>query len=68
MEMKDFIKKWGGFIALCLIAVMLLVIYIISECQFEVPFFRIIIGLIAMPLFTFCGFGAVMSFMDAKGF
>ena len=65
--MKTFVKKWGGFVALCLIAIMLLVVYTVIELKCGLSVFRIITGLITLPACTFCGFGAIMSFLDAKG-
>lgn len=63
---KNFIKKWGGFIALSLVAITSLIVFIISEAKCDSALLRILTGLITMPLFTFANCGAVMSFVENK--
>lgn len=46
----DFIKNWGGFIALCLIDIALITLFILSECRCDSAFLRILTGLATLPL------------------
>ena len=49
-RIADFIAKWGGFIALCLINVTLLALFILSECKCNSALLRIATGLATLPL------------------
>ena len=49
-RITDFIAKWGGFIALCLIDVALLALFILSECKGDSALLRIATGLATLPL------------------
>ena len=46
----DFIKNWGGFIALCLIDIALITLFILSECRCDSAFLRILTGFATLPL------------------
>ena len=58
----DFIKNWGGFIALCLIDIALIALFIISECKTDSAFLRIIYGIL-----TLCPVGALLPWLTKRG-
>ena len=63
----DFIKNWGGFIALCLIDVALIALFIISECRSESELLRIITGIVTLPIAGIGIVAAIFTAIDAKG-
>ena len=62
----DFIKKWGGFIALCLIDIALIALFIISECRSESELLRIITGIVTLPIAGVGIIAAIFTAIDAK--
>lgn len=63
---KNFIKKWGGFIALSLVAITSLIVFIISEAKCENELLRIITGFVTLPIAGVGIIAAIFTAIDAK--
>lgn len=63
---KNFIKTWGSFVALCLIAVALLFVFLTCEIKCDSIFLRILMGVVTMPLCGVTIVSAILSFSSAK--
>ena len=65
-KIKNFLKNWGGFIALCIVALAFFTCFILSEFKCESDLLRVLIGAVTMPLCTISTVGAIVSFSYPK--
>ena len=62
----EFIKNWGGFIALCIVALAFFTCFVVGEFKCESDFLRILIGAVTMPFCTIAAGCAIIEFLSPK--
>lgn len=64
-KVKDFIRIWGGAIALCLIIIALIAAFITIECKWDIAFWRILGACATIGIAGIISVAAFMAIVEA---